>query len=152
MTIDITNRKHLNDLLNTLTESTEAKWGVMKAQNMVEHLATVTEYTNGKKTTAQRTTDEQAKVIKQTMIYTDAEIPQGLKSPLLSDEAEPFIFSSLDEAKNNLNKQLDDFEEYFKNNPEATCIQPRMGPLNYSEWIIFHNKHITHHFKQFGLI
>jgi len=31
-------------------------------------------------------------------------------------------------------------------------IPPRLGKLNYKEWIIFHNKHFTHHFKQFELI
>ncbi len=105
-----------------------------------------------KKTAAQRTTDEEARAIKQTMIYSDTEIPKGLKSPLAGDGPDPFRFSSLDEAKKDFNKQLDDFENYFKNNPSAAFIQPRMGSLNYSEWIILHNKHLTHHFKQFGLL
>jgi len=152
MKADITKRKELNELLDKVTENTNGLWGIMKAQNMIEHLATIMQYTNGKKTIAQRTTNEEANTLKQRLIYTDAEIPQGLKSPLLPDEAEPFKFSSLDEAKNNLNKEIDDFENYFNDNPAATCIQPRLGALNYNEWIIFHNKHFTHHFKQFGVI
>ena len=152
MKVDISNRKELNELLEKATEETNANWGVMKLQNMIEHLAMIMQYTNGKKTIAQRTTDEEAKAARQGLIYSDMEIPQGLKSPLLSEEAEPFHFPSLGEAKKDLNDQLDDFENYFKNNPDATCIQPRLGPLNHKEWIIMHNKHFTHHFKQFGLI
>jgi oxepin-CoA hydrolase/3-oxo-5,6-dehydrosuberyl-CoA semialdehyde dehydrogenase len=152
MKVDITNRKELNELLNTLTEDTLPKWGVMRPQNMVEHLALVTEHTNGKRIAAQRTTEDEAKAAKQIIIYSDAEIPQGLKSPLAGEGADPFRFSNLDEAKQDLNKQLDDFETYFKRNPSATPVQPRFGPLTYNEWVILHNKHFTHHFKQFGLM
>ncbi len=152
MKIDITNREELNRLLDSLTEDKIGNWGVMKAQNMIEHLAIIMEHTNGKRTTSQRTTEDEAKALKQMMIYTDAEIPKGLKSPLAGEGADPFRFLNFGEAKKNLNIQLDDFEEYFKNNPSATPVQPRFGPLNHSEWIILHNKHFTHHFKQFGLI
>ena len=152
MKVDITKRVELNDLLNKLKEDTRATWGVMKAQNMIEHMSTIVQHTNGKKTIEQRVTDEEAKRNKQAIIYTDMEIPQGLKSPLLSEDAEPFIFSNLELAKNDLNKQLEDFENYFKNNPSATFVQPRFGPLTHAEWIILHIKHFTHHFKQFGLL
>jgi hypothetical protein len=152
MKADINNREELNKLLDTLTDKAPGGWGVMKAQNMIEHLAMIIEYSNGKRTIEQRTTDEEANAIKQKMIYSDMEIPQGLKSPLLPDEAAPFRFSNLDEAKKDLIKQLDDFEMYFKNNPDAKPIQPRMGPLNHDEWTILHNKHLTHHFKQFGIL
>lgn len=152
MKVDITKREALNKLLDALAESAESKWGVMRPQNMIEHLALVTEYTNGKKNAAQKTTKEEANALKQVIIYSDMEIPMGLKSPLAGEGPDPFRFANLRQAKNNFNKELDDFEAYFKNDPSATFIQPRFGPLNYNEWIIFHNKHITHHFKQFGLV
>ena len=89
---------------------------------------------------------------KQAFIYADVEMPQGLKSPLLQAEGRiPFDFSSLAEAKKNLNKKLDDFESYHTAHPNAVFVQPRLGKLNYKEWSIFHSKHFTHHFKQFGL-
>lgn len=153
MKLDITNRPALNALLDKLTENTQPKWGQMKAQNMVEHLAAILQYTNGKKQLLQRTTEEEGLKAKQAFIYTDAEMSMGLKTPLLpADGPIPFEFSSLDEAKRNLNKELDDFESYHASNPDAMFIQPRLGKLNYREWIIFHNKHFTHHFKQFGLL
>jgi hypothetical protein len=140
--VDITNRQKLNIFLNNLTENTHPKWGSLKPQNMVEHLAKILQYTNGKKEIAQRTTEEEGLKAKQDFIYTDAEMSMGLKSPLLpGDGPIPFEFSSLDEAKKNLNKELDDFETYHKNHPYALFVQPRLGKLNYKEWIIFHNKH-----------
>lgn len=152
MKVDITNRKELNQLLDKLNEDSMPQWGVMKPQNMVEHLAFIIEHTNGKRAMTLRIPAEEAAKIKQAMIYTDMEIPQGLKTPLAGEGADPFKFSSLDEAKKELNTQLDDFEKYYKENPSATHIQPRMGELNHKEWITFHNKHFTHHFKQFGLL
>lgn len=153
MKVNIINRPELNSLLNNLTENTQPKWGQMKPQNMVEHLAMVLQHTNGKKEAPQRVTDEEALKAKQFLIYTDAEMSKGLKTPLLPAEGSiPFEFSSLDEAKRNLNKEIDDFEIFHANHPDALFVQPRLGKLNYKEWVIFHNKHFTHHFKQFGLI
>jgi oxepin-CoA hydrolase/3-oxo-5,6-dehydrosuberyl-CoA semialdehyde dehydrogenase len=93
MKVDITNRQELNTLLNNLTENTQPKWGSLKAQNMVEHLAKVLQYTNGKREIAQRTTEEEGLKAKQAFIYTDAEMSMGLKSPLLPAEGPvPFEF------------------------------------------------------------
>jgi hypothetical protein len=153
MNVNIADRQELNTLLDNLTENTQPKWGQMKPQNMIEHLAKVLQYTNGKKEIAQRTTEEEGLKAKQFLIYTDAELPMSLKTPLLPEDGPIlFEFSSLDEAKENLNKELDDFETYHANHPDALFIQPRLGKLNHREWIVFHNKHFTHHFKQFGLI
>jgi hypothetical protein len=152
MKVDITNRKELNTLLNYLTDNTQPKWGQMKPQSMIEHLAKTLQFSNGKKEIAQRNSDEEALRAKQNFIYTDVEMPMGLKSLLVGEGPIPFELSSLDEAKENLKKELDDFETYHASHPEALFIQPRLGKLNHKEWIIFHNKHFTHHFKQFGLI
>jgi hypothetical protein len=105
---------------------------------MVEHLAKTLQYSNGKKEIAQRTTEEEGMKAKQAFIYCDVEMSQGLKSPLLPAEGPiPFEFSSLEEAKRNLNKELDDFESYHATHPNALFVQPRLGKLNYKEWCIF---------------
>ncbi len=152
MKIDISKREELNSLLNNLTENTQAQWGLMMPQNMIEHLAKTLQYTNGKREIAQRTTEQEANAAKQALIYTDMEIPKGLKSPLAGELPDLFEFADLNEAKRNLNNELNDFESYFAGNPGAAPMQPRLGRLTYQEWIIFHSKHFTHHFKQFGLI
>ena len=153
MKVNITDRKGLNSLLSDLTENTQPQWGSLKAQNMIEHLAKTLQYSNGKKEIAQKGTEEEALKARQAFIYTDVEMSMGLRSPLLPAEGPvPFEFSDLEEAKVNLNKELDDFEAYHKSHPDALFIQPRLGRLNHKEWIVFHNKHFTHHFKQFGLI
>jgi hypothetical protein len=150
--VDITNRKELNSILSRLTELSVAKWGIMQPQNMIEHLIKTLQYSNGKKEIAQKSTDEEAKQAKAGFIYTDVEMPIGLKSSLAGETPDPLQYADLDAAKQQLNKELDDFESFFANNPEAEFVQPRLGKLNHQEWIILHNKHFTHHFKQFGLL
>ena len=100
MKVDITKRQELNSFLNHLTENNQPKWGSLKPQNMVEHLAKTLQYSNGKKEIAQRTTEEEGMKAKQAFIYSDVEMSQGLKSPLLPAEGPiSFEFSSLHEAK-----------------------------------------------------
>ena len=152
MKVDITNRKNLNDLLGLLTVDAPAAWGVMKPQNMIEHLSKTLQASNGKIQLAQRTSDEEASAAKKAFIYTDMAMPKGLKTPLLAHTPASFEQDGLTAAKKELNEQLDHFEAYYANNPMATFTHPRLGMLNHQEWIIFHNKHFTHHFTQFGLV
>jgi hypothetical protein len=30
-------------------------------------------------------------------------------------------------------------------------LDPLFGPLDFNDWVLFHNKPFTHHFKQFNL-
>jgi oxepin-CoA hydrolase/3-oxo-5,6-dehydrosuberyl-CoA semialdehyde dehydrogenase len=62
------------------------------------------------------------------------------------------VYSDLERAKKKFFEEINNFEEYFKENPEIKPINATFGPLNYEEWVAFHNKHFTHHFTQFGLI
>ena len=150
--VNINNREELNTFLNKLTEDTEARWGLMKPQHMIEHLVKTLQHSNGKKEIAQKSTDEEAKQAKAGFIYTDVEMPMGLKSSLAGETPDPLQYADLDAAKQQLNKELDDFYAYFNEHPTALFIQPRLGKLNHQEWMILHNKHFTHHFKQFGLV
>jgi oxepin-CoA hydrolase/3-oxo-5,6-dehydrosuberyl-CoA semialdehyde dehydrogenase len=152
MKVDINKREELNNLLDLLHENTKAKWGLMKPQHMVEHLVKTLEFSNGKMLLTLKATEVEAKLAKERFIYTDVEMPQGLKSSLLGDVPDPFKYPGLDEAKKILIQELDEFHNHFMNHPSASFIHPRLGSLNYQEWIIIHNKHFTHHFKQFGLL
>ncbi len=150
--VDITNRKEINALLSKLTTQSEARWGIMQPQHMIEHLIKTLQHSNGKKEIGQKSTEEEAKQAKAAFIYTDVEMPMGLKSSLAGETPDPLQFADLETAKQQLNKELDDFENWYQEHPTAVFVQPRLGKLNHQEWIVLHNKHFTHHFKQFGLL
>jgi len=146
--VDITNRNQLRGLLQKLEPGTVPFWGKMNARQMVEHLVDQIEYTNGKKIPYCYFPADEAERAKRQMFLTNPDIPKNL---FLSHLPEHFVYTSLEAAIEQFILELDAFDEYF-NPPGATAIHGAYGPMNYEEWIFWHNKHFTHHFKQFGLI
>lgn len=149
--IDIGNKEKIKALLCTLSEQAMPRWGTLTPLGMIEHLVETVEYTNGKKQASCELTFEQAQKRKAAMIYSDAEMPMGVKTPLKKDDPVPSVFNNLQEATNALIIELDAFEKHFET-PGITAVHPGFGSLQYQEWRIFHGKHFTHHLKQFGLI
>jgi Protein of unknown function (DUF1569) len=149
-TIDITNRQQLDAILNQLTPETPALWGNLKAQSMIEHLVEAVEYTNGKRVATLEVSPEQASNTKQLLVHTDFVISKGAKGHL-SDATKTKRYEDLRAAIDQLNKEIDRFELYFKA-PGKTAIHQAFGAMNREEWVTWHGKHFTHHFKQFGLI
>jgi hypothetical protein len=146
--VDITNRKQLLSLLHHLEPGTPPLWGKMNAQQMVEHLVDQVEYTNGKKTPYCNRSAHEAERAKQHMFLTNPDIPRNV---ILGKLPENFTYVNLETAIKQLMKELDTFDVYFKK-PGATAIHGAYGPMDREEWIFWHDKHFTHHFKQFGLI
>ena len=146
------NREQLIPILEKLTNETPALFGNLKPQEMIEHI-TVTFQTSSNQIQWPAPSDEEkAQAAKQYMVYTDAEMPQGLKSVTIGETAPPLLHKTMSDAVEKLYTEIDNFHAYFKNNHEAAVAHPRMGGLTYEEWIILHTKHLTHHFKQFSLI
>lgn len=138
--------------LNKLSADTTPLWGGMTPQHMVEHLTVTIGASSGKMNLEQTSTSEEAAAAKQALIYSDMQIKQGVKNALMGEGLPPYVNASLQDAIGELQTELQHFESYYAANPSATHVQPRLGALTHDEWIIFHGKHFTHHFKQFGLI
>lgn len=151
--VDISDKVALFEMLNTLTENHAPRFGMMTPQHMVEHLAYTMLIARGKGPQQHYYPAEKEQKIKEFLLGQNQEMPRGYKSPVLPvDELLPLKFSSLDEAKGFLKKEINGFEEFFRENPDARTINPTLGELNYDEWVRFHNLHFTHHFTQFGLL
>ena len=148
--IDITDRKNLNLLLSAIQPETPALWGRMNAQNMIEHLVEAVEYTNGKRVADLRFPADKAIKQRQDLVHSGFVIPSGVPSYLL-DATKTKRFKDLETAILELNNELDAFEYFFKIEG-ITAIHFEFGPMTYKEWTIWHGKHFTHHFKQFGLL
>lgn len=146
--VNISKRQEIRSLLSALKPGATPIWGDMKPQQMIEHLIDQVAYTNGHKPPTLDVTVEEAKKSKQKWIYTDAIIPRNI---ILGTLPEQYLYSDLKVAIEQLLKELSDFDDYY-HTPGITAIHGGFGPLTHSEWIIWHNKHFTHHFKQFGLI
>jgi Protein of unknown function (DUF1569) len=148
--IDITERRNLNLLLSILQPQTPALWGRMNAQNMIEHLVEAVEYTNGKRVAELQVPVDMADKQRKDLVSSDFVIPNDVAG-YLPDATKAKRFKDLSTAIDELNNELDTFETFFKTEG-ATAIHFEFGPMNHREWIIWHGKHFTHHFKQFGLL
>jgi hypothetical protein len=148
--VDIKDRKNLNLLLQSLKHDTLPAWGKMRAQEMIEHLVENIEYTNGTRIPSLQLSPEEAQKEKLAKVTPEFEIPKNVNGnlPVMQGNKR---FSDLQTAIHELNKALDQFEIYFQQQGQTT-IHGGFGPLNYSEWILWHGKHFAHHFAQFGLI
>jgi hypothetical protein len=152
-TIDIhQNRNEVIQQLKNLPTDAKPVFGKMTPQHMVEHLAFSIRISSGKGPQKLYTPQDVADSIKEKIIYSETQLQPGIKNPILGDELAPLRNADLLTAIEELQQALADFDKFYAENPTEKMIQPRMGPLNYTEWSILHNKHITHHFKQFELI
>lgn len=151
--IDILDRIKLFEILSRLQLGDKPEFGAMTAQHMVEHLAFTVRFSNGKEPQQHHYPANREQKIKAFVIGTDKEMPTNFKSPVLPTDGLPTLkYTSLTDAVNNLKTELNKFDNYFLKHPTNRPINPTMGELDYNEWVRFHNRHFTHHFKQFKLL
>ena len=145
--IDINNDEQLQSMLQNLRTETMPRWGKMNARQMVEHLIENVQCTNGKIEFSFTGNLDEAIAAKQIWIYTDREIPKNL---FLGELPGAFAFEDIETAKCVLLEELALFHQQFHKG-KISEDHLGYGPLTYQEWQIWHGKHFTHHFKQFGL-
>jgi hypothetical protein len=150
--IDIHNRNDIRSKLNLLSADTAPLFGKMSPQHMVEHLSFALKFSNGTLPQTCYYPEKIAQRIKASVIESDKELPVGFKAPMLDDDPPELTTLDLETARVMLFSELELFDTHFTHHRDATPINPTMGALNYSEWVVFHNKHFNHHFKQFGLV
>jgi hypothetical protein len=150
--INISDRNGVFEILKDLRKDAVPLFGKMTPQHMIEHLSLALSFSNGKSPQPLMVDERIAKTIKHHTINTDKEMSVGFKAPMLDDNLLPLSYPDLTSAIEHLKKELEIFDLYFKNNPDSKPVSPVIGELDHKEWIVFHNKHFTHHFKQFGLL
>lgn len=141
------------EVLRSLNEDTTAKWGVMNAQQMLEHLAQFFDVSYEKIIFPLAVPEEHLPKYK-VFLYSDKEFRENTKAPasVLGDLPLPMQQPSLEAAKENLQQSVNNFIAWFHNDPAKTTVHPAFGPLNFEEWVLLHHKHVRHHLKQFSLV
>ena len=144
-------RENLERGIDALTEDTKAKWGILTPQHLVEHLEWIFHIATGKVQTPIRTAEEKLEKYQESL-YNYRSLPRGFQHPdLRQGELEDLRHDSLEEAKMALMIAYDEYEEYFKNDPEATTDHSSFGKLDKELWDLLNRKHLSFHFEQFGL-
>lgn len=145
-------RETVPQLLENLTETSTAKWGIMGPQHMLEHLS-VLFYFSSKDRGINVIMPASALGFDDGWLETNEEFPHFVKGAGLKEgETERLRFANLEETKGRFMKGLQGFFTFFEDHPDAMLTHPVFGDLDFARWLQFHHKHIRHHFKQFGLI
>ncbi len=150
--IDVLNSQQIKSSIAKLKHDASPVFGKMSPQHVVEHLSKVLKASTGQVEVKLYLSLEEADKLKEKIIYSDFQFSSGIKSPLMGDEPPALVYVNLEEALIELYNELANFESYYKNNKNITHTHPRMGELNFDQWLVFHNKHFTHHFKQYNLL
>jgi len=148
--VDILNVVCVENALDVLQGNQQAIFGKFTPQHMVEHLLFTLEISVGKYKQELVSKEEQREALR-AFLYSEKELRFGAKAPFLTDELPPLVYSNLEEAIMKLKETLTHFFDYYEHSTDQHT-HPVFGLLNREEWIMFHNKHFTHHFKQFGLV
>ena len=136
--------------LETLTTYHKPLWGKMSAQHMVEHLILAVKMGNGKLRLKCFNPPEKLPALKRFLI-SERQFPKEFINPTIGPELLKLKYPNLAEAKAKLKSEVNDYKTFFEDNPDARPVNVTFGELNKEEWDVFHQKHFTHHLKQFGL-
>ena len=147
------NKTLLAARLERLHPEATPRWGSMTAQHMIEHLAEVVSFSNGKIQAELAIPYEKAERAKVRMLAPEWEMPKEFTASFMPAESLPELkFSSLHEAIQALFSEMAEFYSFFARNPDATPLHPYFSNLDQGEWLTAHHKHFKHHFEQFGLL
>ena len=134
-----------------LQPEAKGEWGVLNAQQMVEHMADAISYATGSNNQKLVTAVELVDKYK-SFAMSDKEFKPLTPNALMPDVPTPVLKSNMKEAIAEYNYQVVAFINYFDVNKGATITNPFFGDLNFEEWVHLFHKHATHHAKQFRLL
>ena len=138
-------------LVRTLNPESKGEWGVLNGQQMDEHMADSISYATGKNTQALQSPVEHLDKYK-SFAMSDKEFKPNTPNSLMPAIPSPVIKPTMEEAVQEMEKQIAAFINYFEINKGATITNPFFGDLNFEEWVHLLHKHAVHHSKQFKLL
>lgn len=144
----------IQKIINGLTDNTQPLWGKMTAQQMLEHLEETLLYSMGKPEVQTCYTPEEQLEKFQDSLYTFRKMPKDYPAPFLPEDGSlPALkYKNLDASKTAFMTAVQEFLVYYREHPQAEHLHFVFGKLNKEMMELFHRKHFTHHFEQFGLI
>lgn len=139
---------HILGRMDTLNPDAKPLWGSMSAQRMIEHLTDTLRIASGKDQFPMEVPEDKLEKMK-AFLHSDKPMARNIEVPFASKKT-PLRHEEIELAIDEFLLEWIDFEEHFVNENQ-TETHPFYGPLNFDEWCLLNQKHITHHFEQFGI-
>jgi len=144
-------KEKLVAMLKKLNGGEKGKWGIMTAQQMVEHFADAVKSANGKLRLPVLTEGERLQKSRE-FLMSEEPFKENIKNPLIPEDGFKLRKPDIQSAINIVQKELDYFFEIFEKHPEIRTKNPFFGELDYDMNVQLLHKHAMHHLKQFGLV
>jgi oxepin-CoA hydrolase/3-oxo-5,6-dehydrosuberyl-CoA semialdehyde dehydrogenase len=144
-------RHDLPRALAALHADARPGWGVMTAQQMMEHLQWGFEVSTGR-VTLECTVPEAKRARLKPFLFDDTPMMHEFRNPALAAGLPPLRHASLAEARAALVAEVSRFLDHERSAPGAVHVHPVFGPITVEEWGRAHFKHAYHHLLQFDLI
>ena len=138
-------------LLKGLSPQAKGSWGVLKGQQMVEHMSDSVRVATGKEQHTILTPADKVEKVKD-FAMSDKEFKPNTKNSMMSETPADVRKGNMEEAIKEFEGELHEFITYFETHKGATLPNPFFGNLNFDEWVHLFHKHAVHHCKQFGLL
>ncbi len=144
-------KKDFIPLLKKANSYDKGKWGVLNAQQMVEHFADAVKNASGKLILPVITEEEKLQKLRE-FLMSEVPFKENTKNAMMSEQGASLRQPDMQSAINKLKKELDNFFEVFEKDPELKTINPFFGELNFEQNVQLLHKHACHHLRQFDLI
>ncbi len=138
-------------MMSTLDPTAKGEWGVMNAQQMVEHMADSISYATGKNNQKLHTPPDLVARYKE-FAMSDKEFKPNTPNALLPDVPPPASKGNVKDAVAAYEAQVAAYVDYFEKNKGGVLTNPFFGDLNFEEWLHLFAKHARHHARQFRLM
>jgi hypothetical protein len=137
-------------LLESLDPLTERAWGTMNVHQMIEHMSYSVRMANGKDIMQLVTPVEKLPIVRDFMLSDKSFKPDTI-NPIMPTIPLPAKQENLSDSIAELEDELADFVNAFKEDPYNKIANPIFGELNFEQWTHLLFKHAIHHLKQFGI-
>lgn len=138
------------ELLSTLDADAKGNWGVMNAQQMVEHFILSVKNASGKLKLPPVYEGERLEK-NRAFLFSEKDFRENTKNPLMGEEPLPKHYPSMPAAIDKLRLELQYFADVFQKDPSLTTLNPIFGELDFDGNMQLLYKHALHHLRQFGL-
>lgn len=135
--------------IRSIDPSERGRWGKLSPQGMVEHMADSFRIANGKDVHDCVTPYEHIDKM-QAFLRSDKPFKENTVNSMMTEEPAALRWNNMDDALGELQTEINDFIDVFKQNKDKIITNPFFGDLNYDDWVMLLYKHALHHLKQFG--
>ena len=143
-------KKEAIPLFSQLSSEANGVWGVMNAQQMVEHLGDAVKNASGKLLLPSLTEGEQLEKMR-SFLMSEKPFKENTPNPMMPATGAALRRPDMNSAIEKLQSELDYFFEVFRKDPSLKTKNAFFGELDYGMNIQLLDKHFRHHLKQFGI-